>query len=86
MLHNHSLVYWSEWNLTTITIGVNEFIYSVIDTTHFNDSINPVWVFQGAWPGSSDNTTVWPQQMIFDWIKVYQHKSNMNKKIWLFLK
>jgi beta-glucanase (GH16 family) len=88
MLHNNSLVYWTEWNSTTIRIGVNEFVYSVIDTTKFNNSINPVWAFSGKWPfymiinigiggiwpGPPDNTTVWPQLMVFDWIRVYQKK------------
>jgi len=59
-----------------------------LDTTYFNDSINPVWAFHrewpfyiilnlgigGIWPGPPDNTTIWPQFMIFDWIRVYQLK------------
>ena len=88
MLHNHSLVYWTEWNSTTITIGINEFVYSRINTTNFPDSINPVWAFSGMWPfymilnigiggpwpGPPDAQTIWPQQMIFDWVRVYQQK------------
>lgn len=91
-LHNHSLVYWSEWNSTTITIGVNEFIYNQIDITKLPDSINPVVAFSGAWPfymilnigiggdwpGPPDDTTVWPQYMTFDWIRVYQQKKSIN--------
>ena len=42
MLHNNSLVYWTEWTPTNISIGVNEFIYSQINTTNIPDSINPV--------------------------------------------
>jgi len=89
-LHDHSLVYWSEWNSTTITIGVNEFIYNQIDITKLPGSINPVTAFTGAWPfymilnigiggewpGPPDATTVWPQYMFFDWIRVYQRKKN----------
>ncbi len=91
MLHNNSLVYWSEWTPTKISIGVNEFVYNVINTTHLNDSINPVWAFRGVWPfymildvliggtwpGPPDNTTVWPQKMVFDWIRVYQRKKDI---------
>lgn len=88
ILHNNSLVYWSAWTPTNITIGVNEFIYSRIDTTHFSESINPVLAFSGrypfymilniiiggSWPGPPDNTTIWPQQMVVDWVRVYQQK------------
>jgi len=85
-LHNHSLVYWTEWIPTNITIGVNEFVYFNINTTTFPDSINPVWAFTGKWPfrlildisinsiPPPDNTTVWPQKMVVDWVKVYQKK------------
>lgn len=33
MLHNNSLVYWTEWTPTNISIGINEFIYFQINTT-----------------------------------------------------
>jgi beta-glucanase (GH16 family) len=93
-LHNNSLVYWAEWNSTTIRIGVNEFVYSNINTTILPDSINPVWAFRGMWPyymilnigiggpwpGPPDDKTVWPQQMIFDWVRVYQQKKNIISK------
>lgn len=88
MLHNNSLVYWTEWNSTTLRIGINEFVYSVVDTTHFNNSINPVWAYRGVWPyymilnigvggpwpGPPDNTTIWSQLMVTDWVRVYQKK------------
>ena len=32
-LHNHSLVYWTEWTPTNITIGLNEFVYFNINTS-----------------------------------------------------
>jgi hypothetical protein len=86
--HNNSLVYWIERIPTTIKIGINEFTYSLINTTNMPDSINPVLAFSGAWPfhmilniairdapiGPPDNTTVWPQQMVVDWVRVYQQK------------
>lgn len=88
MLHNNSLVYWTEWNTTMITIGVNEFIISQQNTTELPNSINPSWAFSGKWSyelilniavggnwaGSPDNTTVWPQKMVVDWVRVYQEK------------
>ena len=88
MLHNNSLVYWSEWTSTNISIGVNEFTYLVFNTTDIPKSINPVWAFSGLWPyrllldiaicshppGPPDNTTIWPQQMVVDWVRVYQQK------------
>ena len=92
MLHNNSLVYWTEWTPTNITVGVNEFIYFRLNTTIMPDSINPVLAFSGKWPfrlildiaitsnlpGPPDNTTVWPQQMIVDWVRVYQKNKNHN--------
>jgi beta-glucanase (GH16 family) len=91
MLHNHSLVYWTEWTPTNITIGINEFAYLWFNTTNIPESINPVWAFDGKWPfymilnvaiGGSwakapDNTTVWPQEMIVDWVRVYQQKKTL---------
>jgi len=88
-LHNHSLVYWTEWTPTNISIGVNEFTYFVINTTHMPDSINPVVAFSGLWPfylrldiaisarAPPDNTTIWPQQMLVDWVRVYQKTSKI---------
>ena len=87
MLHNNSLVYWTEWTPTNITIGINEFRYFQFNTTDIPESINPVWAFSGKWPfymilnvaiggawaGSPDSTTVWPQEMVVDWVRVYQH-------------
>ncbi len=88
LLHNHSLVYWAEWNTTHIVIGVNEFEYTKFSTIHIPNSINPVMAFHGlwpyyrilniaiggSWPGPPDNTTVWPQEMVIDWVRVYQLK------------
>lgn len=86
MLHNNSLVYWTEWNSKQIKIGVNEFVYAVYNITNLPNSINPVWAFSGIWPfymilnisikgslpGPPDNMTVWPQEMVVDWVRVYQ--------------
>jgi len=94
MLHNNSLVYWIEWTPTNITMGINEFDYYHLNTTNIPDSVNPVLAFSGVWPfymvlniavggswaGSPDNTTVWPQEMVVDWARVYQKKKmNLDK-------
>jgi beta-glucanase (GH16 family) len=88
LLHNNSLVYWAEWNTTHIVIGMNEFTITVFPTTHIPSSVNPVMAFHGlwpyymllnlaiggSWPGPPDNTTVWPQEIVVDWVRVYQLK------------
>jgi beta-glucanase (GH16 family) len=94
MLHNNSLVYWVEWTPTNITIGLNEFAYHHFNTTNITDSVNPVLAFSGVWSfymvlniavggnwaGPPDNTTVWPQEMIVDWVRVYQKKTTNLEK------
>jgi hypothetical protein len=34
----------------------------------------------GERPGPPDNTTVWPQQMIVDWVRVNQQKKTIIDK------
>jgi beta-glucanase (GH16 family) len=94
MLHNNSLVYWTEWTPTNISIGVNEFVYFQVNTTNLPKSINPVVALSGWWPyrmllniaiipthpGPPDNSTVWPQEMVVDWVRVYQQKKETNSK------
>lgn len=90
-LHNNSLVYWTEWTPINISIGVNEFTYFQLNTTDMPNSINPVLAFNGTFPfrllldiavnpylpGPPDNTTVWPQRMVVDWVRVYQKKKTL---------
>ena len=33
----------------------------------------------GSWPGSPDATTVFPQKMLVDYVRVYQHQPPMHK-------
>jgi hypothetical protein len=85
-LHNHSLVYWVEWTPTKLNMGINEFTYFQLNTLHVPNSINPPAAFSGMFsyflhfniaitPHSPpDDTNVWPQQMIVDWVRVYQEK------------
>jgi beta-glucanase (GH16 family) len=89
MLHDNNLVYWAEWTPTNITIGVNEFVYLQVNTTNLPDSINPSVAFSGLWPyfmrlniaiTPPDDSTVWPQQMIVEWVRVYQQKKTIINK------
>jgi beta-glucanase (GH16 family) len=89
ILHNNSYTYWTLWNTTNIIIGIDNITYFTFNTTNIPDSINPVyawtgyWPFYmilniaigGIWPGPPDNTTIWPQKMIVDWVRVYQLSS-----------
>lgn len=91
MLHNNSLVYWAEWTPTQINMGINEIAFYQLNTTNLPDSVNPVLAFSGVWPyymvlniaiggswaGSPDNTTVWPQEMLVDWVRVYQKNATI---------
>jgi beta-glucanase (GH16 family) len=93
-LHDNDLVYWTEWTPTNINIGINEFTYFQFNTTNIPGSINPVNAFTGtwpyymilniaiggSWPGSPDNTTVCPQEMVVDWVRVDQLKESMSGK------
>jgi beta-glucanase (GH16 family) len=90
LLHNNSLVYWAKWTSTNISVGINEFVFFQLNTTNIPGSINPVdawsgkWPFYmilniaigGSWPGPPDNTTVWPQKMVVDWVRVDQVKKS----------
>jgi len=70
------------------------FTYYHLNTTNILNSVNPVLAFSGVWPyymvlniavggawaGSPDNTTVWPQEMVVDWVRVYQQKKTIVDK------
>jgi beta-glucanase (GH16 family) len=34
----------------------------------------------GNWAGPPDDTTVWPQDMVVDWVRVYQKKKTIRDK------
>jgi beta-glucanase (GH16 family) len=74
-------LYAVEWEPTTIRFYVDSNLYAT-----FNQSQWPAggtWVFNhpfflllnvavgGDWPGSPDSTTVFPQQMLVDYVRVY---------------
>ena len=33
-----------------------------------------------GWDGPPDNTTVWPQYMVVDWVRIYQQKKTITEK------
>jgi beta-glucanase (GH16 family) len=74
-------LYAVEWEPTTVRFYVDTNLYAT-----FNQSQWPAggtWVFNhpfflilnvavgGTWPGSPDTTTVFPQQMLVDYVRVY---------------
>ena len=87
-LHNHSLVYWAGWTPTKLNIGVNEFVHFQLNSTAVPNSIEPPAALSGLFPyfmrlniaitqyapGPPDASVTWPQQMIVDWVRVYQEK------------
>lgn len=87
-LHNNSLVYWAEWTPTKLNIGVNEFVHFQLNSTDVPNSIEPPAALSGLFPyfmrlniavtpyspGPPDASVNWPQQMVVDWVRVYQEK------------
>ncbi|TFV93346.1 glycoside hydrolase family 16 protein [Algoriphagus kandeliae] len=67
------------WDATSIRWYIDNVEYNVIDTTPAQlDEFRRSFFFimnvavGGNWPGSPDNTTVFPQHMIVDYIRVFQ--------------
>ncbi len=72
-------VYTIIWNENTITWFIDDIQYNVIDITpsglsEFREEF--FFIFNvavgGNWPGSPDGTTVFPQRMAVDYIRVFQ--------------
>jgi beta-glucanase (GH16 family) len=76
-------VYAVEWESTQIRFYVDGFLYATRTPADL-PSNGSVWVFDhpfflllnvavgGNWPGAPDSTTVFPQQMLVDYVRVYQ--------------
>ena len=76
-------VYTVEWWPDHIRWSVDGQVYFELDRTQVTPA-NP-WLFAedyhmllnvavgGQWPGSPDATTVFPQEMKVDWVRVYEH-------------
>lgn len=76
-------VYGIEWEPDIIRFYVDEEIYFTVTPDSLFDQD---WVFNdpffmiinvavgGNWPGSPNATTVFPQEMLLDWVRVYQRQ------------
>ncbi len=74
-------VYSMDWDADKIKIYVDDQLYFTATSTDFLGSPNPFtndffFIFNiavgGAWPGSPDNTTSFPQRMVVDYVRVFQ--------------
>jgi beta-glucanase (GH16 family) len=74
-------VFSIEWDASAIKYLVDGNVYQTIDISSNSDGFEvfrkPFFIVLnlavgGDWPGSPDQTTVWPQQMQIDWVHVYQ--------------
>lgn len=75
--------YTVEWWPDHIRWSVDGVVYFELDRTQVTPA-HP-WLFAedyhmllnvavgGSWPGSPDGSTVFPQQMLVDWVRVYEH-------------
>jgi beta-glucanase (GH16 family) len=74
-------IYAVEWEPGTVRFYVDSNLYSTVNASQW--PAGGTWVFDhpffillnlavgGNWPGSPDNTTVFPQQMLVDYVRVY---------------
>ena len=74
-------LYAAEWEPGTIRFYVDSTLYATFNSSQW--PAGGAWVFDhpffiilnvavgGSWPGSPDNSTVFPQQMLVDYIRVY---------------
>lgn len=74
-------VYGIEWDEKTVKHTVDGQIYQIADISSDTDGFDvfhkPFYVILnvavgGDWPGSPDGTTIFPQKMLVDWVRVYQ--------------
>ncbi len=75
-------VFAIEWDASAVKYLVDGNVYQTIDISSNRDGFEvfrkPFFIVLnlavgGDWPGSPDQTTVWPQQMQIDWVHVYQN-------------
>ncbi len=74
-------IYWAEWDSTSIKMGVDGTQYFIMNITEpaKSEFHQPFYIIinlaiGGNWPGYPDSSTVFPQYLYFDWIRVYQKK------------
>jgi len=69
------------WDATSIKWYMDDIMYNVIDITpsglsEFQKEFFLIFnvAVGGNWPGSPDSTTIFPQHMIVDYVRVFQHQ------------
>jgi beta-glucanase (GH16 family) len=79
-------IYAVEWEPKTIRFYVDEHLYATRTPAELPQGTN--WVYDhpfflllnvavgGGWPGSPDATTVFPQTMLVDYVRVYKHSAS----------
>ena len=74
-------VFTVEWDSSSMKYLVDGNLYQTIDISSNADGFEvfrkPFFIVLnlavgGDWPGAPDQTTVWPQTMQVDWVRVYQ--------------
>jgi beta-glucanase (GH16 family) len=83
-------VFAAEWSQSSIQFFVDGHLYHTATPAALPEG--GAWVFQhpfflllnvavgGSWPGNPDTTTVFPQQMLVDYVRVYQHRVRVRMK------
>jgi len=74
-------VYGIEWDSKTVKHYVDGQVYGTTDISSETDGFDvfhkPFYIVLnvavgGNWPRPPDQTTIWPQKMMVDWVRVYQ--------------
>ncbi len=83
ILHDDFHVFSLIWERDKIQILMDDSVYSTVKkadvgtaTYPFNERFFLIFnlAVGGAWPGNPDSTSVFPQQMLVDYVRVYQKK------------
>jgi beta-glucanase (GH16 family) len=76
-------VFALDWGTSNMTFSVDGNVFFVLDRSTVEATHGP-WIYDhpftilldnavgGDWPGNPDRTTVFPQQMVVDYVRVYQ--------------
>ncbi|HXI44139.1 MAG TPA: glycoside hydrolase family 16 protein [Candidatus Limnocylindrales bacterium] len=83
-------IFATEWSQNNIEFLVDGHLYHTVTPAAL--PTGAPWVFQhpfflllnlavgGSWPENPDTTTVFPQQMLVDYVRVYQHRGRVRMK------
>ena len=76
-------VYSATWTPTTVDFAIDDVVYSTVTKADVEKSGR--WVYDqpfylllnlavgGSFPGNPSASSVWPQQMVVDWVRVYEN-------------